>query len=122
MSDNLFDVKLSDKNGALDLMANLLYDIVNNPPGVVEKGDTQGRIRIDRHLHKSTRWLGVKEGLFYQPLGVGGFRVAGLDAFDGVFVVERANGEFLNSSGMDAVILPVAVTAEDEGIFDFFLL
>ena len=91
MSDNLFDVKLSDKNCALFLMIGLLYDIVNNPSGIVEKGDSQGRIRIDRHLHKSTGWLGAEEGLFDQPIGVGGFRITGLDALDGVFIVESAD-------------------------------
>lgn len=121
MSDNLFDVKLSDKNGALDLMVRLLYDIVNDATSVVEKGDTQGRIRIDRYLHKSTRRLGVKEGLFYQPIRVGGFWVAGFDAPNRVFVVESSNGEFLHTAGMNTVVLPVAVTAEDEGIFNVLL-
>ena len=89
---------------------------------VIIKLNPQGGIRFIRHMHKSPRWLVGDEWLFDQALRIGGFRVAGMDAFDGVFVVERADGEFFNSCGMNAVVLPVPVTTEDEDIFDFLLL
>ena len=91
MSDNLFDVKLSHKNGVLFLLVRLLYHLMHHASGIVEKGDSQGRIRIDRDLHKSSGWLGAEEGLFDHPIGVGGFRITGLDALDGVFIVESAD-------------------------------
>ena len=104
------------------LVCGLILNFVNDATSVVVECDKQRGIRICRHLQESPGWLGTKEGLFYDTLGIGGLWVAGLDAFDRVFVVERADGKFLHAGGMDAVVLPMAVAAEDEDILDFFLL
>lgn len=89
---------------------------------IVKKRDSQGGVRIRRDLHKSPRWLVVEKRLFDQALGIGGFRVTGFDAGVRVFIVERTDREFLNSCGMNAVVLPVAVAAKDKDIFDFLHL
>ena len=85
---------------------------------VIIELDSQTGIRIRRDLHKSPRWLGVDKWLFDQTLGISGFRVAGLDALDRIFIIKRADREFFNSRGVNTMVLPVPVAAENEDIFD----
>ena len=62
--------------------------------------------------------LRVNVRLADQALRVGRGLVTRLDPGDGIFVVERANRELLETLRVDAVVLPVPVAAENEHVFD----
>jgi len=61
-------------------------------------------------------------GLLHEGLRVGAFPGSGHHAHAGVFIVERTAGKLVNAGRMDAVILPVTITANEREIVDPVLL
>ena len=60
--------------------------------------------------------------LLDQPLRVRAILRTRRDTETGVFIVQRATGELFDTRGMDAVVLPVPVSADDFEVTNLILL
>ena len=72
-------------------------------------------------MEKPPRRVGVEIGLPNGGLGVGGSRVSRSNAANRIFIIECPAAKLFHAAWMNAVILPVSVSAKDQYIFDLFV-
>ena len=72
-------------------------------------------------MQKSARGVGVKIRLANGGLGIGGSRVSRSDSANRVFIIKGSTAKFLHTAWMNAVILPMSVSAKDQDILDLFV-
>ena len=82
--------------------------------------DDQFGSRRDLQIAAVGRGRGV--ALSNESLRVRAILVPRRDAEAGVFIVQRTAGELFNASGVNAVVLPVPVSADDREMTDLILL
>jgi len=72
-------------------------------------------------MQKSARGVGVEVGLSDGGLWIGGGGISRSEPTSRIFVIQGAARQLLYPAGMDAVILPMSVSAKDQYIFDLFV-
>ena len=87
--------------------------------GVVPEGDGEGgwgarRAGFEIDVQKATAWRGVRVRLSDVGLGIVRFRIARRSTQTGVLFVQRATGKLAETVGMDGLVFPMPITAEDE--------
>src|SRR5688572_27551667 len=78
--------------------------------------------RDNPHVDEAAGRLGIKVRLFDQAVRIRSFLRTGRNAQPGILVVERPARELLHAARMNAVILPVTVTAKNHEAGDLLVL